>query len=294
VAAFAQRNNVDSDGKKVTNALAELILQRHDFLPEMYLLWQIQQSDLRTKKYISKGTKMSITAVQVMLNTLGYGNQLNFAAYGADGLYGSSTKKAVIAYAADNGIESDGDLLTRPLINLMLNDINRFYGSNWSDLAENNLPGGGSPLVLFEASRFQGKPCRADIQFVPGLKTINKHAEAANVFIHVTSSFRTTTNVAGAIVPPATFSNHLSGHAIDMNLIYDNGKWANSSVMAKYPNAPEPVRKFLKAIIDDPALRWGGLFNRKDPVHIDDHLNKDMTKWRARYEAMQTAVQLGK
>lgn len=292
VLAFATKNNFQSDGSSVSNALAKLILQRHAFLPEMYLLWSIYNSDLRTKKYISKGTRMSVTAIQLMLNERGYGKQLNFAKYGADGDYGNSTRNAVIAYAKDNGIESDGDLLTRPLMDLMIKDINAFYGSNWSNLAVNNLPSEESPLVLFEASRFLGQPCRADIQFVPMLQKINAYAEQADVFIHVTSSFRTSSNVGGAIVKPATRSNHMAGHAIDMNVIYDNKKKsANSKELAKYPAVAEPVRRFIKSIIDDGVLRWGGNFQTKDPVHIDDNLNQDMARWDKRYKAMQKAVQ---
>ncbi len=294
VKAFARKNDHESNGTSVSNTLAELILQRHDFLPEMYILWDIHQSDLRTKKYISRGTRMSVTAIQVLLNTMGYGKLMNYAKYGADGIYGAGTRKAVVSFAKGNGISSDGDLLKRPLINLMLKYINSYYGKNWSDLAKNNLPRKKSPLVLFQGSRFMGNPCRADIQFVPMLKKINAYAEQANVFVYVTSSFRTTTNVKGAIVKPATFSNHLAGHGIDMNLRYGNDEMANSRVLVKYPIVPEPVKQFLKSIIDDSDLRWGGLFRTTDPVHIDDHLNKDMVLWNKRYKAMQRAVQLGK
>ncbi len=294
VAAFSVKNNNKSDGTSVSNALAKLVLQRHDFLPAMYILWSIGASDLRTKKYISKGTRISVTAVQTLLNEKGYGQQLNFPKYGADGLYGQSTRNAVIAYAKDNGIESDGDLLSRPLIDVMLNDINAFYGQNWSDLALNNLPGDESPLVLFEGSRFQGQPCRADKNFIPALEKINAYAEQADVFVHVTSSFRTSSNVGGAIVKPATRSNHMAGHAIDMNVVYDNRKKsANSKELAKYPAVAEPVRRFIKSILDDPGLRWGGTFRDKDPVHIDDNLNQDMALWDKRYKDMQKAVQLG-
>jgi hypothetical protein len=184
--------------------------------------------------------------------------------------------------------------LTRPLVNLLIEGINPFYGSKWMELAEQNLPSKKSPLVLFQASRFSGKPCRADIQFVPMLKKINAYAEQADIFVYVTSSFRTTTNVQGAIVKPATFSNHLAGHGIDMNIQYGNNKFVNSKVLNKYPSVPEPVKLFLRLIIDDNELRWGGRFSAKDPVHIDDHLNKDLTVWKKRYKAMQEAVQLGK
>jgi len=288
VAEFAKRNRFQSDGTFVSNDLVKIMLQRHDFLPSMYLLSEIHTSDLRSRKWISKGTKMSIIAVQVLLNELGYGKLQE------DGIYEKNLKEAVITFASDNNIpNSDGDLLTRPLIDLLLKEINIFYGDKWSDQAANNLPNNNSPLKLYQGSQFVGKPCRADVEFLPMLDKINAYASQANVLIHITNSFRTTTNVQGAIVKPATFSNHLAGHGIDMNVIYDNGKWANSKVLVQYPNVPAPVAQFLKSIIDDPKLRWGGLFNTTDPVHIDDWLNKDMVKWRARYEAMQRAVQLG-
>jgi len=198
----------------------------------------------------------------------------------------------VITFANDNNIDTDGDLLSRPLINLLLKEINVFYGKNWTDLAVNNLPSGDSPLILYTGSRFLGKPCRADVQFLPMLDKINAYAEAADIYVVVTSSFRTTTNVQGAIVTPATFSNHMAGHGIDMNVKY-KGKLANSKVLIKHPNVPAPVKQFLDSIINDPALRWGGTFNTTDPVHIDDWLNRDKAKWKVRYEAMQRAVQLG-
>jgi len=294
VRAFAEKNNINSNGNSVSKKLAKSILQRHDFLPAMYILWSLHSSDLRTKLYISRGTKMSIIAVQTLLNELGYGQLLNYSKYGADGFYGPSTQKAVIAFARDNNIDSDGDLITRPLADLLLDNINPHYGKNWSDLAANNLPNKNSPLVLYEGSRFIGEPCRADKQFVPMLDKINAYAEEADVYVRVTSSFRTTTNVNGAIVKPATYSNHLAGHGIDMNVKYGNNKLANSTVLRKYPNVPAPVKQFLKSIIDDPKLRWGGTFNSVDPVHIDDGLNRNMTKWKKRYQAMQEAVQLGK
>ncbi|MEL6867657.1 MAG: peptidoglycan-binding protein [Bacteroidota bacterium] len=293
VLAFAQKNTISSTGKFVTKKLGKLIIERHTFLPSMYILWSIHKSDFRTKRFVSKGTRTSITAIQILLNELGYGEQLNFAKFGADGLYGNFTRKAIIAFAKDNGISTDGDLLTRPLINLLLESVNNFYGKHWSDFAENNLPSETSPLVIYEGSRFIGKACQADVEFLPMLEKINVYAEQADVFIFVTSSFRTTTNVNGAIVKPATFSNHLAGHGIDMNLKYGNNKFANSKVLTKYPNVPAPVKQFLKSIIDDDQLRWGGEFNDKDPVHIDDGLNRNRTKWNKRYQAMQKAVQLG-
>jgi len=121
-----------------------------------------------------------------------------------------------------------------------------------------------------------------------------KGAEPADIFIHLTSSFRTSSNVAGAIVKPAMRSKNRAGHAIDMNVVCDHKqRLANSKVRARYPEVPEPVRRFIKSIIDDPGLRWGGDFSDRDPVHIYDHLNQDLARWDQRYQAMQRAVQLG-
>ena len=121
-----------------------------------------------------------------------------------------------------------------------------------------------------------------------------KGAEPADIFIHLTSSFRTSSNVAGVIVKPTTRSNHLAGHAIDMNVVYDNKqRLADSKVLGRYLEVPEPIRRFIKSIIDDLGLRWGGTFSDRDPVHIDDHLNQDLARWGQRYLAMQRAVQLG-
>jgi len=290
---FANRNNIASDGNRVTTELAQKILQRHEFLPSLYLLWQIHASDLRSKKYISKGTKISIIAIQVLMNELGYGIGSSNAKHQEDGIYSENLRLAVVAFANDNRVNTDGDWLSRPLINLLLKKINLFYGKNWTDLALNNLPSRKSPLVMYHGSRFVGNACRSDIEFIPMLEKVNLYAEQADVFVHVTSSFRTTTNVQGAIVPPATFSNHLVGHGIDMNVKYGNNELANSKVLVQYPNVPDPVRAFLKLIIADPELRWGGLFNTKDPVHIDDWYNRDKARWRIRYEVMQRAVQLG-
>ncbi len=129
---------------------------------------------------------------------------------------------------------------------------------------------------------------------MPALDKINAYAEKADVYIHVTSSFRTSSNVGGAIVKPATRSNHMAGHAIDMNVVYDNRRrFANAAELARFPKVAEPVKKFIQLIKDDRGLRWGGDFSAKDPVHIDDNLNGDMAVWDRSYRDMQKAVQLG-
>ena len=85
-------------------------------------------------------------------------------------------------------------------------------------------------------------------------------------------------------------SNHMAGHAIDMN-VQSEGVLYNSSKLKKsnLANLPAPVKSFIEAIRDDTTLRWGGDFATEDPVHIDDHLNASTAGWMARYTATQAA-----
>jgi murein L,D-transpeptidase YcbB/YkuD len=57
-----------------------------------------------------------------------------------------------------------------------------------------------------------------DVEFVTESNKVKQFAADSGLQIHVTSSPRRQgVTVGGAIVRPATFSNHLIGHAIDMN-----------------------------------------------------------------------------
>jgi hypothetical protein len=71
----------------------------------------------------------------------------------------------------------------------------------------------------------------------------------------------------------------------------DKAKWCNSTCLGG--KLPEGVKGFIKAIQTDPGLRWGGDFGDKDPVHIDDGLNRDDAAWKARYSATQEARKSG-
>lgn len=145
-------------------------------------------------------------------------------------------------------------------------------------------------LTTFTGSDFVGEAVTADVEFVDSLNAINGHAVAAGVDLHVTSSFRTSTVVPGAIVTPATMSNHLAGHAIDMNVLYGASKstWCNSACLGG--TQPAAVQTFIDAVKGDAGLRWGGDFTPSDPVHIDDGLNvNDATGYTARHQATQQA-----
>ncbi len=141
--------------------------------------------------------------------------------------------------------------------------------------------------------RFAGAEILADADFLPLLDRLNDLASTCGVEIHVTSSFRDPDRAPnGAIVPPATRSNHFVGHAIDMNVKSSNGFFNSAKLKrANLFALPAEVRDFIQRVRDDPDLRWGGDFSPEDPVHIDDGLNRnDPARWQSKFELAETVV----
>jgi hypothetical protein len=156
---------------------------------------------------------------------------------------------------------------------------------------ESGPPAPTCVLTTYSGSNFTGETVVTDVEFVPALDKINKYAADNDVNLLITDSFRPYGRaVRGAIVPPASRSNHLAGHAIDMNVQYGpgKGKLCNSSCLRR-EHPPAAVKAFLDTIRADGTLRWGGDFEDRDPVHIDDGLNGDDAAWRTRYVATQKA-----
>lgn len=157
--------------------------------------------------------------------------------------------------------------------------------------ADGGAPAGSSgategPIRVYEPSEHlyghEGEPIRAHADFHRALRWIDQYAEDCDVRVVVTHSFRRReVDLSDVIVTPAKRSNHLVGHAIDMNLIA-NGQWLNSKKLARanHPNLPMQARCFIAMIREHSTLRWGGDFVREDPVHIDDNLSRrDPRAW---------------
>lgn len=146
-------------------------------------------------------------------------------------------------------------------------------------------------LKTFSGSQFIGKPVLADGEFIPHLNKINNWASSNGLKIFVTSSARSFgVPVVGSIVPPARRSNHLVGHAIDMN-IQVGSTLLNSVALGNFGTLPASVQNFINEIRRDPDLRWGGDFSQPDPVHIDDELNgRDPSAWNAKFSIIQAEL----
>lgn len=146
-------------------------------------------------------------------------------------------------------------------------------------------------LEIFKSPRFTGKVIQADIEFFDSLETIDRFAANNDLQIFVTQSVRQQgVPIGGAIVPPASRSKHLVGHAIDMNILL-NGRLFNSTDLrsSNLRNLPVAVQDFIRSIQIDPILRWGGDFG--DPVHIDDGLNlRQPLTWAAKFPIIQAEL----
>jgi len=137
-------------------------------------------------------------------------------------------------------------------------------------------------IRIYRNTRFIGGELRADVEFFPSLDALNGFATECGVEIFVTSSTREPgRTVSGAIVKPASRSNHLVGHAIDMNLKSAGGLFNSQALTrANSPNLPAEIHRFIDKVRAHPPLRWGGDFSQEDPVHIDDNLNgRDPARW---------------
>jgi len=134
---------------------------------------------------------------------------------------------------------------------------------------------GAIDLREFRGAHFEGRLI-ADLDFHAHLEFLDRMAGQFGLTVLVTSSFRAKgAAVAGAIVPPAQRSNHLVGHAIDMNLKLGSERFDSQRLTRQnLRNLPSGVQSFLGAIRAHSVLRWGGDFVKADPVHIDDNLSR--------------------
>jgi len=157
----------------------------------------------------------------------------------------------------------------------------------------------------FTHKLLSGKPCMIHDEFIPAMQLFCRYLELSGCKALITSSYRETTQVAGAIVKPATRGNHLVGCAIDCN-IYDkkNVLWDSAALNVFSPESKtynpkitNEVLTLINLVRRSKTLRWGGDFNpdRKgntDPVHFDDYLNgRNPERWDEIYNELHQEQQ---
>jgi peptidoglycan hydrolase-like protein with peptidoglycan-binding domain len=132
VRTFAQRNNQRGDGETVTPAIAGKLIARYDMLDDLrHLHNAADEGNVESLYYRGSPHATAVVALQTLLNELGFGTELNWVKYGADGKYGGATTRALKAFARQEDIRSDGTKLTIELANRIIKRLAGFYGDGW-------------------------------------------------------------------------------------------------------------------------------------------------------------------
>ncbi len=134
VAAFLKRNEMSGDGTSVSDEAARQMLTLYDIVDDLcYLQDAVNDKENEVEKVYFRGSKekADIVAMQTVLNAMGYGKELKWAKYGADGGYGGSSTAAVQAFASKNDVQSDGKKLTKDLAQKMIDMFKSGLGDGW-------------------------------------------------------------------------------------------------------------------------------------------------------------------
>jgi peptidoglycan hydrolase-like protein with peptidoglycan-binding domain len=127
-----------------------------------------------------------------------------------------------------------------------------------------------------------------DAGFLAHLAALNAAAAGAHVKLLINQAFRIAgAPVGGAVVTPATKSQHLIGRAIDCNIL-DGAKLINSDAF-KHGTQTAAAKAFVNAA-KAAGLRWGGDFGTPDFVHFDDFVNPDGEEYLMRYFFNQRTI----
>ena len=129
VREFVRRNNQRGDGEWVSPAIAKRLIARYDILDDLrHLHNAAEEGNVEQLYHRGSPHSTAVVALQTLLNDLGFGTELNWAKYGADGKYGGGTTRALKTFAGQEDIRSDGTTLTTELANRILERLTGFYG----------------------------------------------------------------------------------------------------------------------------------------------------------------------
>jgi hypothetical protein len=127
-----------------------------------------------------------------------------------------------------------------------------------------------------------------DAGFLDHLAALDDAAAGARVKLFINQAFRIAgAPVGGAVVKPASKSQHLIGHAIDCNIL--DGTTLITSDTFKDGEQTAAARAFVKAA-KTAGLRWGGDFDTPDFVHFDDFVDPDGEEYLMRFFFNQRTI----
>lgn len=123
---------------------------------------------------------------------------------------------------------------------------------------------------------------------LPLLKELNKLAKEKKVNIKINQALRIVgVAVSGAVVTPASKSQHLIGHAFDLNIV-DGTNW-NTSANFKKKTESDNAKKIIKSLKSD-SYRWGGDWGTPDTPHFDSKLDSNSITYDAKFFLNQRSI----
>jgi len=129
-----------------------------------------------------------------------------------------------------------------------------------------------------------------DVDFASALRRLDQSARGLQVRLIVTQALRLVGDaVSGAIVPPAKKSQHLIGHAVDLNIA--DGDVLNNSRLYAAKKWTANAKQFADGAVAG-GLRWNAKFSPVDPVHFDLQVDPNAPLWQAKYVLNQAMVAL--
>lgn len=137
VLSFAVKNGFASSGEMVTQAIAEQLLLRIDMLDDLRNIYNaLHDGKIDAFYYYKSPHSVAIVSLQTLLKALGYGEELNWQKYGADGDYGKNTANALLSFAKNENLAGDGRRLTNEQAEKIIDKLRVFYGEGWAQDVE--------------------------------------------------------------------------------------------------------------------------------------------------------------
>jgi len=133
VKAFSSKNDLDGNGEVITPDIAKKLLDRYDILDDLRHVYDAVQRH-KVEEFYFRGSshQIAVVVLQTLLNELGFGEQLKWARFGADGDFGGGTTKALRAFAKAENIRSNGRQLTEELAQKILEKLQVYFGADWA------------------------------------------------------------------------------------------------------------------------------------------------------------------
>jgi len=144
-------------------------------------------------------------------------------------------------------------------------------------------------------SEFGNDELVIDEDFNAGLISLNSSASTNSITVSVNQTLRLQGAViSGAVVTPATKSQHLIGHGIDCNMIDGSISLGKAAFVAS--TATQNAKNFIEAAKAS-GLRWGGDFSAKnsdkfDPIHFDLQVASDSDSFEFKFFFNQRQMSL--